>query len=442
MPRDADLSHLQTLEAYLSFRPNTCFGLGEWRRYEDGIWPIIHEQAIKREIMAVAEQAAADGVAVQFTAHFISSVYNLLKARKFIPDDAFDANPDIVAFADCALHLPTRERIAHSPTNFLTSKLAFVYDPALTSTVWQQFLADTVPDCSDFLQEFAGYCLTTSTRHETALWLYGPPGGGKSTFVQGLDAMLGAKSCVLGLGEMTTSSFGLANLPGKTLAVSTEQPADFVSVTHIINALVSGERLTINRKYRDALDIVPHAKLVWAMNELPRINSHGEGLFRRVKVVHFPGIAAEVRDPRIKEAIMQSGMAITNWALEGLARLEARGKFEIPATVEEATDQYRIANDIPALFLDECCVRDPDEKVQASLLYAVYSKWCKATGHHPTTSTRFGMDMERLGLKSHKISVKYRLGVRLKVEGEDDAHEILDGYRDSTGDPTDSDLPN
>ena len=87
--------------------------------------------------------------------------------------------------------------------------------------MWEYALKSTVPDAADFLQEFAGYALTTDTRFEIAVWLYGPAGSGKSTVLTGLQTMLGERAGILGLADIERSSFALANLPGKTLYAHT-----------------------------------------------------------------------------------------------------------------------------------------------------------------------------------------------------------------------------
>jgi putative DNA primase/helicase len=119
-------------------------------------------------------------------------------------------------------------------------------------------------------------------------------------------------------------------------------------------------------------------------------------------------------------------MAITNWALAGLARLNQRGRFVIPACVEEATDTYQLENDIPQLFVNECCERG-DYRVQSSELYTAYSKWCAMNGHKPVSSTRFAGEMGRLGFDKVKISVMFWVGIRVKSE----ANAILDDYMNS-----------
>lgn len=384
-----------------------------------GIWQEVPELAVRKKLHSVSLEREPD-----ITNYDINSILALLKAQVFVPDKEWNARPDLLAFDDGVLNLITREFGPHKPEYYLTSKLPYAYDPSATSDTWSSFLAETAPEAADFLQEFAGYCLTTETRYETAVWLYGPPGGGKSTFVEGMMAMLGHRATVLGLADIENSRFGLTSLPGKTLAISTEQPSHFIKSPHLLNAIISGEPINVDRKFRDMITIVPRCKLLWAMNDLPRIDERGSGLFRRVKLVQFPAIPIERRNPRVKEEIAKSGMAITNWALEGLDRLNKRGRFLIPAAVEEATDLYRLENDIPQLFVNECCDIGEEYKVQSSHLYSAYSKWCTVNGHKPVSSTRFAGEMGRLGFSKVKLSSMFWIGVRVR----DDVNQALDDY--------------
>ena len=129
---------------------------------------------------------------------------------------------------------------------------------------WERFLREVAgEEVAPFLQEFAGYALTTDTSHELALWLYGPPGDGRSTFLAGLGAMLGPRAGLLGLSEIQRNRFALADIPGKTLLTATEQPTGYLRTSHVLNALISGEPIQVEKKYRDPFVLVPRAKIAW-----------------------------------------------------------------------------------------------------------------------------------------------------------------------------------
>ena len=239
-----------------------------------------------------------------------------------------------------------------------------------------------------------------------------PPGGGRSTFLAGLAAMLGSKVGLLGLSEIERNRFALADIPGKTLLTSTEQPAGYLRTSHVLNALISGEPIQVEKKYRDPFVLVPRAKIAWAMNELPRVGSASDGLFRRVKVLQFESIPEDKRDPKVKSAIEGEGAGILNWALAGLNRLRERGRFEIPEAVQGATAHWRETNDIPALFVAEKCFIGEGERTSGGDLYLMYTLWCERNGHKPKSSTSVAEDWQRLGFERKRIKGKtYYIGL-------------------------------
>jgi len=412
-------THDELRDRWMEDNPGHAYGMAGWWRYEAGIWRPVDELVIKQGICAVVEAAKAEGI--RPTASLVSSVTEMAKVKTFVPEDRWNANPDILVCQNGTLNIPSSELKEHSPEHYVTSAVPYAYDRDSYPTIWELFLKTIVPDATEFLQEFAGYALTTDTSHELALWLSGPRGSGKSTALLGLQTMLGARSGVLGLSDIERNRFALANLPGKTLVVATEQPSSFIRSTDVLNAIISGEPIQVERKYKDAYEITPRAKIAWAMNETPRVSEANNGLFRRVKVVQFPALAEDERDPRMKAMITEEGPGILNWALEGLQRLRERGYFDIPECVQDATREFQEANDIPASFVEECCVREPGTRTQAGRLYKEYKAWCEESGHRAMSSTRMASEWERLGIQKYPNPIegkRYYTGIRLRLPSE------------------------
>ncbi len=415
--KPATPTHDELRDRFLTTHEDYAFGLGEWQHYSYGAWSHVPEAKVKGLVSKVVEAGKPEGV--KPTASIVNSVSELTKYRAFVDDDLWDADPDILVCGNGTLHIPTGELRSHDRGHYATNAVPYDFDPEAKAPAWRFLLAGTVPEAADFLQEFAGYALTTDTLHEIALWLYGPPGSGRSTFLTGLEAMLGPRAGILGLADLERSQFALANVAGKTLMTATEQPSSYLASTNVLNALISGETIQVERKFRDPYEITPRAKLAWAMNELPRVGDANSGIFRRVKVVSFPAMASEDRDPEIKERIKDEGPGILNWAREGLTRLRDRGRFEIPEGVEDATAQFKNNNDVPALFVADKCVKEADAKEKASELYKEYKFWCEENGHRPQSSTRLSDEWQRLGFERYRAkgSTYYR-GVRMRLPGE------------------------
>jgi putative DNA primase/helicase len=374
----------------------------------------VHEQVVYRGIDEVLEEAKDEGV--RPTAGTRSSIEKLAQARAFVPDETWDANEDILVCQNGTLEISSSILREHQPQDYALGTVPYEFDPEAQALAWHEFLATTVPEAATFLQEFAGYCLTVDTSHELAVWLYGPPGSGKSTFIEGMRAMLGDRAGLLGLADLQRSRFALSKVPGKTLLTATEQPSDFLASTNTLNSLISGEEVPVEEKFKPSYTVIPRAKILWAMNDLPRIKDANSGLFRRVKVVAFPKLRVEP-DPSVKDRIRDEGAGILSWALEGLSRLKEREHFELPKVVREATEGFREANDIVAAFVKEACLvaDDPEDyEEQAGKLYEAYRHWCRENGHKPFSSTAIAPEWRRLGLGERRLhGRKYYTGVKM-----------------------------
>jgi len=411
-------THDELRDRLLAQNPNLAYGIGGWQRYADGVWSPVAEAEVKGLTSHVLEAAKSERV--KPTLSLVNSVAGLAQFRAFVPDRLWNGDPEVLVCANGALHIPTGELRPHSKEHYATSAVPYDYDPEAKAPFWRLLLNSSAYEVKDFLQEFAGYALTTDTSLETAVWLYGPPGSGKSSFLTGLETMLGARAGTLGLADIERTHFGLAGIAGKTLLTAAEQPSAFMRSTHTINQLISGEKIRVEQKYRDGYDLIPRVKLAWAMNELPRVGDANSGIFRRVKVVSFPAIHPDERRPEVKAGIAHEGPGILNWALEGLRRLRERGGFDIPEAVDTATENFRESNDVVAVFVgDRCDTSDPDAFEKSSTLYQEYKYWCQENGHHALSSTRMSEEWKRVGFERYRVRGKTRYkGVRLRLPSE------------------------
>jgi putative DNA primase/helicase len=250
----------------------------------------------------------------------------------------------------------------------------------------------------------------------------GPSGSGKSTYLEGVSAIMGDRVGQLSLADIERSSFALENIVGKTLLTATEQPSMFIEQVDILNALISGETLKINRKNKAIVDVRPVAKLAWAMNTKPRIREEGSGIFRRLQIVEFPTLDPAKRLPAVKQRIMElEPPGILAWAVEGLKRLKERDGFDIPESVRAAVEDFEYSNDPPRQFIEEMCKRGDDLSVGRKDLYEAYARWCKHYGFKPKAVTQIREDWIRLGLKEGKSHGK-KLYRGVEIEHDPDQY--------------------
>lgn len=372
-----------------------------WMGYKKGHWVRVEDALISQSVTRYLSRSPG----VRLTANRSSSVSRLAQQHSYIRSDLWDAKDDIVVCANGTLDLNTFELRDHRPEDYAMGGLPFAYNPDAEPEAWHEFIGARLGNVWPFLQEFAGYSLTTDTSHEVALWLLGEGGTGKSTFVEGVLAICGNRAGRLGLSDIERSSFALENVVGKTLLTATEQPSMFIKQVDILNTLISGEMLAINRKNRPIIDVRTTAKILWAMNSVPKIREEGSGIFRRIKIVKFPKLE-ERPNPRVKQRIMMiEPPGILNWAIEGLKRLRGRGCFEIPRSVQGAVEEFEYSNDPPRQFVDEMC-ECGDFKTPKKVLYEAYKAWCHAYGHKPKSSSQIKEDWLRMGFQETALRGK------------------------------------
>lgn len=414
VPNDADLT-----ERYLIYhRLDTAYGQEEWKRYNPsiGLWRKVADEIIAGEITEIVWRARSEGV--KPNSRMINSIKEMARLKVYVEADRWKIHPELIVCKNGVLHMPSRQLLPHTSALYATSGLDFDYDPTAKAPAFMKAL-QPIKDAADFLQEFAGCSLTPEVKHELAVWLKGPKGSGKSTLVTGFQTMLGHRAGLLGLADIERSRFALSQLPGKTLVISTEQPEVFIRASYVLNSIISGEEIKVEQKFKDEVTITPTAKILWAMNQLPRVSDPDDGIMRRVKVIEFPELPESERDPELKEMVKTEGAGILNWALDGLDRLLSRGKFAPPASVISATKEFQERNDIPSLFLQDVnAVFGPNYKIQASDLYSKYKDWCITNNHKAMNSTRAANEWARLGFTKTAIhGRRYYTGVDIPAPG-------------------------
>jgi putative DNA primase/helicase len=405
-------NQIDLVNRYIAREPDVAYGVGSWRRYGQGVWAEIDVVEVEKGVLGVLKEAIPEGI--QPSKVLLSSVVTLVRVEVQVPPHRWaDPERGIIVCQNGTLEIEGRNFREHRREDYALYSVAFDYDPDAKARIWEEAFKKRLGDSWDFLQEYAGYSLTTRTDLEASAFLVGPTGCGKSTFIEGLEMVAGDQAGTLSLADIERSHYALSNIPGKTLLTATEAPNAYLKSTATLDTIVSGEMIQIEKKYQHPERVRPVAKILWAMNELPQIRNPNAGIFRRAQIVPFPALK-DKGNPLVKRAIKQEGSGILNWALDGLDRLNAQRWFSISDDMSEATEGFKAGNDIPQTFVDECCKVEPGVREESNLLYTKYREWCLDNGYKPLASNRMKVEWERLGFKHKKIRGRpYYDGVQL-----------------------------
>jgi len=301
----------------------------------------------------------------------------------------------------------------HDPDWFSTTALPFPF-PTTTEQAecptWTDFLDQIFQSDAErgaLLQEAFGYCFSPAADLEAFFVLHGSGRNGKSTCLDVLVALLGEANVLSLSPEQIANRYMVGALYGRLANVC----ADLSELDRIeeglIKAIVSGDLITADRKYRSSFQFRARAKLFFATNVLPRFADTSIGVWRRMRLIPFDYIVpADCVDVHLFNKLESELPGILLWALEGLARLSERRGFTRSERCERATREYK-AQCFPVLmFLEECCLLEPTGRVIAGDLWRAYRGWCEDCGlKKPKPLHTFVQDVLRLcpGLQYQRL---------------------------------------
>ncbi len=313
-----------------------------------------------------------------------------------------------VAVANGLLDVATRELSPHTARYFNLASVPFAYDPATTQPRrWLRFLADLWGDDPEpiaALQEWFGYVISGRTDLQKMLLLVGPTRGGKGTIVHVLTLLVGALNIASPSLASLTTNFGLSPLLGKPLAVIADARLGRGDRHQVVEKLlnISGEdSVDVDRKFRDPWTGKLPTRIMMLSNELPNLGDASAAIVGRFIVLVLTKSWLGQEDTTLKSALADEAPGILNWALDGLARLEKRGRFTEPASSDDAVVTMRDVASPVAAFVRECCEVGPAHEADVDAVWTAWKSWAEDNGARTGRKQELGRDLNAVvpGLK-------------------------------------------
>ncbi|KAA0808418.1 DNA primase [Bacillus licheniformis] len=284
------------------------------------------------------------------------------------------------------LSLETFELLPHHPSYLSTVQLPIEYDPSATAPSFMQFLKEISLDDEELilvLQEIMGYLLSAETKAEKAFFFYGGGANGKSVLVSLITQLVGVDNVSsIPLSEFS-QQFGLEGLINKTVNIAAENEMGGKALkTENFKAIVSGDTITINIKYRPAISYKPHCKLVFVVNALPDSMDVTNGYFRKLMIVPFRRkFERNEQNVNLLQELLIELPGILNWAIEGLRRLRKNNyEFSRCTAIEECHRTYHAEQNPVKEFFLEHIVLKKGVRTRQSEFHEKYLQWLNLQG--------------------------------------------------------------
>lgn len=336
---------------------------------------------------------------------------------------AEDAN--LIAFENGLYNIVDDSFVEFTSEHIITNKIRWKYNPETYSELADKTLnkiACNDPQIRALLEEAIGYCFYRRNELGKAFILTGDKSNGKSTFLSMVQCLLGDENISsLDLKELG-DRFKTAEMFGKLANIGDDIGDEFIANPAIFKKLVTGERVSAERKGQNPFEFNNYSKLLFSANNIPRIKDKTGAVQRRLTIIPFDArFSADDPDfnPYIKHLLKTDEVMeyLINLGIAGLKRVLTNRAFSTSAKVKKAMDEYEENNNPIIGFFREC----EDEEFQienepTNVVYKRYQEYCLANSLQPMSNIEFSKQVNRIlnmSVANKKINgKKYRIFIK------------------------------
>ena len=356
--------------------------------YENGVYKLYDEKMFKGLIKQFIEEYDPELVRM----HSVNEAcQHIITDRNYIGQDELNSREDIINFKNGLLFVTAGELrlLPHSPQVYSTIQIPCDWTGRRSNApVFVEYiktLTNGDKDTARLLLQFIGVCLSNikGFRTKKSLFLVGDGDTGKSQLKSLVERLLGKGNYIgIDLSDIE-ARFGTGAIYGTRLAGSSDMSFLTVSELKTFKKITGGDSLFAEFKGQQAFEFTYNGLLWFCMNRLPKFGGDdGKWVYNRIMVVNCPNvIPQEKQDKRLLDKMFAEKEGIIYMAVRGLQKVIRNGyRFDEPASVTQARENYMTQNNTVLSFFNECMTNREDGKVNdgatTGKIYKVYREWC------------------------------------------------------------------
>jgi putative DNA primase/helicase len=368
------------------------------QRFRGGVYVPDAEEHIRRRVLGLLRELRSEK---RFSRNLCAEVSEHIRIQA---PALWDRPPmETLNCANGLLDLQSRELRPHDPAHLSPVQIPVIFTPAATCDAWVEFIETTFPsDAAALGFEILACLMVPYMSLQKAVLAQGPGANGKSIYLSAVTSFIGRSNCAaMSLHSLEGDRFAAARLMGKLVNVCPDLPSAYLESTSVFKAIVGGDRIPAEYKFRDGFDFEPFARLLFSANHPPKSGDSSEGFFRRWVVIPFEKtfshdqagyVPRDVLLARLTAAAELSG--VLNRALDALPQVLKRG-FTDSESIRQAAEDFRAATDHFSVWLELETVEHPTAWVPMATLAATYNAACEQVGRPPMNRTQFGRALKR-----------------------------------------------
>lgn len=394
----------ERLVSILTTGADTAHGEGNFWRCRDGIWEVMDDD----DLTSITLQFDGMPVGPSGKKHIALNAGTAASVIKYARSILRTAHATI-DFANAPRGVAVRNGFVRvtdgvitleplSPEHRARHRLDCDYTPEGTGEV-DAFIAELFSDVTESeaiarattIQEFVGACLVgDAPKYQRALVLYGGGGNGKSELLNAVRALFPKHARASLSPQDWGKPFRLSMLHGARVNLVNEMPSRDILEGETFKAVITGDEVIAERKFKDPIHFIPEAGHIFAGNTLPGVGDATDGFWRRIVVVplsrEFEGSATRRIGAGTELAEKHLG-ALLLWALNGAAAMQRSEAYTVGDSSKEIAAEWRDESDPVRAWIQECRWVGA---VPAMTLYEQYKAWSVPRGFGLMSVHTFG----------------------------------------------------
>lgn len=297
-------------------------------------------------------------------------------------------NRNLVPLANGIFDYETKRLLPFSPDYVFVAKAAVGYNPAAVNPVihnpddgtdwdvesWMRELSDDV-EIVDLLWKLIGAMLRPFVAWGKAAWFYSETGNnGKGTLCSLMKNILGERAYTTIPLSNFSKDFILESLTRASAIITDENDVGvFVDKAANLKAIITGDSILINRKFKNSISYMFKGMMVQCVNELPRVKDKSDSFYRRQLVIPFTKCFTGQERKYIKNDYLHR-KEVLEYVIFKVLNMDYYELPEPESCVRLLTE-YKSFNDSVRQFVEEIFPQLQWDLLPYTFLYDLYKAW-------------------------------------------------------------------
>ena len=308
--------------------------------------------------------------------------------RDIVPRKNRCHEPNLIAVNNGIFDFDTKTLLPFTPDLVFMAKSRINYNPNATNinihnnednTDWNvedwMFSLSDDPDVVNVLWEVLGAIVRPNVPWNKSAWFYSETGNnGKGTLCELMRQLCGDGSYAsIPLSDMG-KDFMLEPLTRATAIIVDENDVGtYIDKAANLKAIITNDAISINRKFKQAIQYRFYGFMVQCLNEMPRIKDKSDSFFRRQLFIPFTKCFTGAERKYIKHDYLHR-TEVLEYVLYRVLNM-SNYTLSVPDACKTALAEYREYNDPVRQFVEEILPRCTWDLLPFTFLYDLYRAW-------------------------------------------------------------------